>query len=123
MVRDPRVADLPTLNELAEQIQGDGIRSTVEYRALAVLIGLQSITQAVLAPPNTPTETVAVLRQALSDAFADPEFRAAGEKQLGYPLETVNGLEAQEQAEKLIRDSQEDVAAIEYLRQLARERN
>jgi hypothetical protein len=64
-----------------------------------------------------------MLRQALSDVFADPEFQAAGERQLGYPLETVDGSEAQAQAEKLIRDSREDVEAIEYLRQLSRERN
>jgi tripartite-type tricarboxylate transporter receptor subunit TctC len=123
VVRDPRVADLPTLNELAVQIKGEGVRSTVEYRALAVVVGLQSITQAVLAPPNTPPRTVAMLRQALSDTFADPEFHATGEKQLGYPLETVDGLEAQSQAEKLIRDAHEDGEAIEYMRQLAQERN
>ena len=123
VVRDPRVADLPTLNELGVQIKGEAVRSTVEYRALAVVVGLQSITQAVLAPPNTPPATVAMLRQALSDVFADPEFQAAGERQLGYPLETVDGSEAQAQAEKLIRDSREDVEAIEYLRQLSRERN
>jgi tripartite-type tricarboxylate transporter receptor subunit TctC len=123
VVRDPRVADLPTFQELAVQIKGEGVRSTVEYRALGVLVGLQSITQAVVAPPNTPPETVAMLRQALSNVFADPEFHAAGERQLGYPLETVDGPEAQAQAEKIIRDSRDDVEAIEYLRQLARERN
>ena len=64
-----------------------------------------------------------MLRRALSEVFADPEFHAAGERQLGYPLETVDGLEAQSQAEMIIRDSRDDVEAIEYLRQLARERN
>ena len=123
VVRDPRVADLPTFQELAVQIKGEGVRSTVEYRALGVLVGLQSITQAVVAPPSTPPETVAMLRQALSNVFADPEFHAAGERQLGYPLETVDGPEAQAQAEKIIRDSRDDIEAIEYLRQLARDRN
>ena len=64
-----------------------------------------------------------MLRQALNDVFGDPEFQAAAEKQLGYQLEAVHGVEAQSQAEKIIRDSREDAEAIEYLRQLSREKN
>jgi tripartite-type tricarboxylate transporter receptor subunit TctC len=39
-----------------------------------------SIGRPLLMPPGVPAERVAALRQALAETFADPEFRAEGDK-------------------------------------------
>ena len=43
------------------------------------------------------------MREAMAATFADPEFQAAAEKQLGFQFEFLAGAEAQALAEQIIR--------------------
>jgi tripartite-type tricarboxylate transporter receptor subunit TctC len=121
IVRDPRVPDIPTYFETVLELRGAAAKQTVDYRAMELLIELGTMLRAIVYPPGTPSELVAVMRQAVADTFADPELQAAAEKQLGFQFEFVPGAEAQALAEKIIKTVREDPDALEYLRRMARE--
>jgi tripartite-type tricarboxylate transporter receptor subunit TctC len=120
VVRDPRVADIPTYFEIVEQLKGDAATQTVDYRAMSALIELGSVLRALVYPPGTDPVLVQVMRKAVADTFADPEFQAAAEKQLGFQFEFVPGVAAQTLAEKIIQGTNEDPEPIDHLRQLAK---
>jgi tripartite-type tricarboxylate transporter receptor subunit TctC len=123
LVRDLRVGDVPTYLEAVVQLQGEAARQRVEYRALALLVEAGSLFRAVVYPPSTDPALVALMRQAVADTFADTEFQAAAEKQLGYPLELVPGAEAQAVAERVIGGATADPEAVDYLQRQAGERS
>jgi len=121
IVRDPRVADIPTYSEILLETKGDAVRQTLEYRAMNTLIGVGSMLRALVYPPGVDAAVVEVMRQAVADTFASPDFQAAAEKQLGFQFEFVPGGEAQELAGKIVKDANDDPEPLDYLRRLARE--
>lgn len=123
VVRDPRVPDLPTYLEVAVELKGEAVKQTVEYRALLALIAMSAASREVVYPPGTDPAVVEVMRKALADTFADPEFLAAAEKILGFQIEFMPGAEAQELVQRIVRETGQDAAAIEYLKRLTREKN
>ncbi len=123
IVRDPRVPDYPTYQEIAVEARGESVKQTVEYRAMVPLIQLDMMLLAVVYPPGVDPAVVETMRQGLADTYADPEFREAFEKQLGFPYEFVPGAEAQGLAEQIIKNASEDTEALDYLRRLSREKS
>jgi tripartite-type tricarboxylate transporter receptor subunit TctC len=123
IVRDPRVGDIPTYGEVAVELKGDAVRQTVDYRALTIIAQLGAMLRAMVYPPGVDAGLVEVMRQAMADTFADPEFQAAAEKQLGFQFEFVPGAEAQELAQAILNQANEDREALEYLRRLSRDSN
>ncbi len=121
--RDPRVADIPTYGEVVVDVRGEAARSTVEYRALTIVAQLGAMLRAMLYPPGTDPALVEIMRQAIADTFADPEFQAAAEKQLGFQFEFVPGAEAQELAQFIINQANDDPPALDYLRRLSRDKS
>jgi tripartite-type tricarboxylate transporter receptor subunit TctC len=121
--RDPRIAEIPTFHEVAQEVRGAEVRNTVEYRALSMLVQISALLRGVLAPPGTDAGLVALLREAVADTFADPEFRAEMERQVGYQVEFIPGPEAQAIAQRIIRESASDQEATEYLKRLTREKD
>ena len=61
-MRDPRVAKTPTWEEVAVELKGANVRSTVEYRALDIVAKMGSMLRAIVCPPGTPPEVVAAMR-------------------------------------------------------------
>ena len=122
IVRDPRVADIPTYNEVAVDVRGESVKQSVEYRAMTTITLLSGISIVGLYPPGVDPALVEVMRQAITETFADPEFQAMVDKQLGYQLQETTGAEAQELAEQIMRDAREDQEALDYLRRLSREK-
>ena len=122
VVRDPRVGEYPTYLEVAVDAKGEAVKQTVEYRAMVALTGLQTLLLAVVYPPGVDPALVEVMRKAMADTLADPEYKDAWEKALGFPYEGVLGAEAQSLAEKIIKDAADDPEALEYLRRLSREK-
>ena len=55
------------------------------------------------------------------DTFQDDEFVAAAEKVLGFQMTFLPGAEAQELAQRVLRQSREDPEAIEYLKRLSKQ--
>jgi tripartite-type tricarboxylate transporter receptor subunit TctC len=122
IVRDPRVPDIPTYNEVAVEVRGESAKQSLEYRAMTTITLLSGISIVGLYPPGVDPALVEVMRQAMTDTFADPEFQAMVDKQLGYQLQEISGAEAQELAEQIMRDAREDQEALDYLRRLSREK-
>jgi tripartite-type tricarboxylate transporter receptor subunit TctC len=122
VIRDPRVANIPTYTEVGVELRGESARRTIEYRALAAMSQLGAMIFACLYPPGVDPAVAETLRRALADTWADPELLEAHERQLGFRPEIVPGAEAQRLAEKLIQSMNEDPEALEYLRRLAREK-
>jgi tripartite-type tricarboxylate transporter receptor subunit TctC len=122
-VRDPRVADVPTHLEVAVELKGEPVKQTVEYRAMTLIVQMSSMLRAIVYPPGTSPEVVEAMRQAVASTFADPEFQAAAQQQLGFEFVFVPGAEAQEQAQLIINQAQQDAEALEYLTRLAREKH
>ena len=121
-VRDPRVPDYPTYQEIAVEARGESVKQSVEYRAMTAIVQLGTMLLAVVYPPGVDQSLVETMRQAMSDTLADPEYRDAFEKQLGFPYELIPGAEAQSLAERIVKDASEDQEALEYLRRLSREK-
>jgi len=72
MTRHPRIPDVPTLIEFAEN---DADRKVLELAARATVLS-----RAVAAPPGTPPEVVAILRKAFDDMMKDGEFQTEMKK-------------------------------------------
>src|SRR3954468_15870649 len=70
VVRDPRVADIPTLYELAVDLKGEGVRTTVDFRAHTLVAQMMAVTRALVYPPGTGEDVVAVMREAMGATFA-----------------------------------------------------
>ncbi len=121
IVRDPRVGDVPTYAEIAVAVRGETVKQTVEYRAMANVVRMVSLLLAIVYPPETSPALVDTMCQAVAETFADPEFQATAEKQVGFPIESVAGARAQEAAERILREASADAEALDYLRRLARQ--
>jgi tripartite-type tricarboxylate transporter receptor subunit TctC len=122
IVRDARVGDVPTYAEIAVELRGESVKQTADYRAMRTVVQMVSLLLSIVYPPETSPDLVATMRRSLADTFADPEFQAAAEKQVGFQVEFVPGVQAQELAERIVRETSSDAEALEYLRRLARER-
>jgi tripartite-type tricarboxylate transporter receptor subunit TctC len=122
VVRDPRVPDIPTLLEMAVELKGEAVRPTVEYRAVQLVSRMTALARGFVFPPGTSGELVETMRKAVAETFADPEFQAASEQQLGILFEFMVGAEAQELAQQIVGSTNDDPEALEYLKRLARER-
>jgi tripartite-type tricarboxylate transporter receptor subunit TctC len=120
IVRDPRVPDLPTYLELAVAIRGEGVRTTVEYRAMELATRIGAMQRGLLYPPGVAPEIVEVMREAVARMFADEEFQATSQKQFGFQPEFVPGPQAVEMAAETIRLATEDAEALEYVRRLSK---
>ena len=123
IVRDARVGDVPTYAEIAVDLRGESVKQTIDYRAMRTVVQMVSLLLAIVYPPDTSPDLVASMRQSMTDTFADRDFQAAAEKQVGFQVEFVPGVQAQELAEQIVRETSTDAEALEYLRRLAREKN
>src|SRR5581483_3190976 len=121
ITRDPRIPDIPTYLEIAVAARGEAVKQTIDYRALNALIGINATAREIVYPPGVDPALVEVMRQAVADTFKDDEFLAAAEKVLGFQMTFLPGAEAQELAQRVLRQSREDPEAIEYLKRLSKQ--
>ncbi|SRR5579884_806807 len=119
VVRDPRVKDIPTYPEVAADLRGDQIKDTTAYHATVPLAQTLSMLRAIIYPPGTPPEIGEIMRQAMVDTFADPEFQALSMKQVGFVMELTPGAEAEQLARQIIEEP--DRAALDHLNSMTRE--
>jgi tripartite-type tricarboxylate transporter receptor subunit TctC len=120
IVRDPRTPDIPTLLEVAVALKGESVKQTIEYRAMLLLSRTTTLIRGMMLPPGTSSEIVEMMRTAVVDAFADPDFQAASERQLGIQFEFVTGAESQELAREIVASANNDPEALDYLLRLTR---
>jgi tripartite-type tricarboxylate transporter receptor subunit TctC len=107
-VREPELGDTPFLPDLAKPED----RTLVKAAMAPLAIG-----RPYLAPPDTPPERVAALRNALADTLADPDFRAEADRmQLGFST-PVSGEAMQQQITDVYGISPEVAARLRSLAQ------
>ena len=123
VLRDSHVADIPTYGEVAVELKGEAVKQTVDYRAMTMVVQLGAMLRAMVYQPGTDAALVTAMRQAMADTFADSEFQAQAEKQLGFQFDFVPGAEAQEMAQFIIDSGRDDPEALAYLQRLSRDKN
>ncbi len=95
--RDPRLPDVPTVNEILEMRKAPD----VTRRLAVVLMAPDSIGRPLIAPPAMPADRLAVLREALLKALNDPEFKAEAQKR-NWDVEPVTGQELDAIAKRVV---------------------
>jgi tripartite-type tricarboxylate transporter receptor subunit TctC len=123
IVRDPRVREIPTHLEAGVELKGEPVKQSIEYRAMTIISQMNSLLRAIVYPPGVNAEMVEAMRQGVATTFADPEFQATAERQLGFQFVFVSGHEAQDQSQIIMQQAREDAEALDYLKRLAREKN
>jgi tripartite-type tricarboxylate transporter receptor subunit TctC len=95
--RDPRLPDVPTVNEILDKRKAP----EVTRRLAVVLMAPDSIGRPLIAPPGMPTDRLSVLREAVIKGLADPEFKAEAQKR-NWEIEPVTGQELEAIAKKVV---------------------
>jgi tripartite-type tricarboxylate transporter receptor subunit TctC len=100
----PSFAKLPELETLA--------RSQKELNLIGLQRNMELGGTAYVAPPGTPAERVAILREAMRKAFKDPEFLTRFKKDTGITPTPITG----EEQEKYVREVPRDRETIELFK-------
>jgi tripartite-type tricarboxylate transporter receptor subunit TctC len=87
MERHPELPNVPNLAEL--------IKSDEDRLAFNLIFGQLEVARPVAAPPGVPADRIAILRKALSDTLADPEFVATATKR-GLEIRPLGGADMQD---------------------------
>lgn len=74
--RDERLPQVPTLNELMDEVKTDDLGR----RLAKVVLASGELGRPYLLPPGTPSERLKILREAFVKMVADPEFLAQAKK-------------------------------------------
>ena len=95
IVRDPNLPDLPTVEEVYEQLNGQAPEGEAYDAYRAFLVPGFVYQKGIWANEGTPDSIVQAFRDAVEPISNDPEFQASSEEVLGgYPL--YSGEQAQE---------------------------
>ncbi|HWO42335.1 MAG TPA: tripartite tricarboxylate transporter substrate-binding protein [Candidatus Eisenbacteria bacterium] len=95
--RDPRIKDVPTLNELMQQY-----RTPDSGKRLAgVILTAATLGRPLTTSPGVPADRVDLLRQAYTKTVADPELLAEAAKR-GWEVEPLRGEELQRLAREVV---------------------
>jgi tripartite-type tricarboxylate transporter receptor subunit TctC len=84
--RHPELPNVPNAADL--------IKNEEDRRAFNLIFGQLEVARPIAAPPGVPADRVAILRKALSDTLADPEFIATATKR-GLEVRPLGGVEMQ----------------------------
>ena len=95
--RDPRLPEVPTVNEILEKRQA----TEITRRLATVLMAPDAIGRPLIAPPGMAPDRVATLRDGFMKALADPEFVIEAQKR-NWELEPVNGQELEAIAKRVV---------------------
>jgi tripartite-type tricarboxylate transporter receptor subunit TctC len=92
-VRDSR-SDLPSFPEFFRKAKGSDPSGPLAD-AYKISGGSRTMLRFITVPPKTPNELLQVIRKAVGDTFADPEFKAEAERMLQFQPLTFVGEEAE----------------------------
>ena len=109
--RDPRLPDVPTLNELMDQYQ-----TPAAARRLAAVVAGNAEFGAwpMMTSPHTPADHVKTLRAAFTRAVNDPELLAEAKKKT-MDVELITGEEIEALAKEVVNQPAEIVARLKKL--------
>jgi tripartite-type tricarboxylate transporter receptor subunit TctC len=108
--RDPRLPEVPTLNELMDEY-----KTPESSRRLAKLVlASGDLGRPIMGPPGVPMDRVKILRQAFMKALNDPELLAIAEKQ-NLEIEPTSGEELEALAKEVMTQPAEVVERMKKL--------
>jgi len=108
--RSPRVADAPTIYELMDEYK----TSATKRRVAEAMLQGGEWARALMAPPGTPADRVAILRAAYEKALKDPDLLAEGKK-LRIEITLTPGEELQKMAKEVMTQPTEVIEQIKKL--------
>lgn len=109
--RDPRLPDVPTLNELMDQYP----TPAAARRVANVVAGTADFGAfPMMAPPNMPTEYVKTLRAAFTKSVNDPELLAEAKKK-NIDVDLIAGEEVEALAKEVVNQPAEIIARLKKL--------
>lgn len=98
--------ELPNVPNAANMLASDEDRV-----AFNLIFGQLEVARPVAAPPGVPADRVAILRKALADTLADPEFVATAVKR-GLEVRPLDGVKMQEFVQRIYSAPQPVVARV-----------
>jgi len=108
--RDPRLPEVPTLNELMDEY-----KTAESSRRLAKLVlASGDLGRPIIGPPGVPMDRVKILRQAFMKTLSDPELLAIAEKQ-NLEIEPTSGEELEALAKEVMTQPVEIVERMKKL--------
>lgn len=120
IVRDPRLPDLPTYEELLVKLKGDAIKKTPEFRAMELLTFMSGIRRGWVYAPGVPNDVFDTMAASFDRFLKDPAMAAQFEKAIGFELIPLNAGQAQEIADNFTELRSKDPEAVEILKGLAK---
>jgi tripartite-type tricarboxylate transporter receptor subunit TctC len=108
--RDPRLKDVPTLNELMQQYK------TPESgkRLAKVVLTAATLGRPISAPPGMPADRTRFLRDAYAKAIKDPELVAEAEKR-GWDVNPIAGEELETLAKEVIAQPRDVIERMKWV--------
>ena len=108
--RDPRLKDVPTLDELMQQYK------TPESgkRLAKVVLTAATLGRPISAPPGMPADRTKVLREAYAKAMKDPELLSEAEKR-GWEVNPLTGEELESLAKEVIAQPPEVIERMKWV--------
>jgi tripartite-type tricarboxylate transporter receptor subunit TctC len=108
--RDPRLQDVPTLNELMQQYK----TSDSGKRLAKVVLTAATLGRPISAPPGLPADRIKILREAYAKAMKDPELLAEAEKR-GWEVNPLTGEELESLAKEVTTQPSEVIERMKWV--------
>jgi tripartite-type tricarboxylate transporter receptor subunit TctC len=108
--RDPRLKDVPTLNELMQQYKAPDSGK----RLAKVVLTAATLGRPISAPPNMPADRTKVLREAYAKVMKDPELLAEAEKR-GWEVNPLTGEDLESLAKEVIAQPPEVIERMKWV--------
>jgi tripartite-type tricarboxylate transporter receptor subunit TctC len=108
--RDPRLKDVPTLNELMQQYK----TPEAGRRLAKVILTAATLGRPIGATPGTPADRVKILRDAYAKAIADPELLAEAAKRK-WEVDATRGEELQALSKEVMAQPREVIERMKWV--------
>ena len=108
--RDPRLKDVPTLNDLMQQYK----TPDSSKRLAKVVLTAATLGRPISAPPGMPGDRTKILREAYTKAMKDPELLAEAEKR-GWEVNPLTGEELESLAKDVITQPPEVIERMKWV--------
>jgi tripartite-type tricarboxylate transporter receptor subunit TctC len=108
--RDPRLADVPTLQELMDEFK----TSENDRRLVPMVLAATDFGRPIVAPPGVPADRMKILREAFLKTMKDSELLAEAKKK-NFDITPSTGEELEALAKQVMAQPPEVVARVRIL--------
>jgi tripartite-type tricarboxylate transporter receptor subunit TctC len=108
--RDPRLKDVPTLNELMQQYKTPDSGK----RLARVILTAATLGRPIAAPPGVAAERARILREAYNKAIKEPELLAEAAKR-GWDVDPLTGEELEQHAKDVVAQPPEVIERMKWV--------